>query len=319
MAISAGRRETEALSDLALRVVDALRSPGVETSTEDPFTLALKRYQSAGSPAGTGGKWREALSDRAEPPASSTSVLRKLDRDLLSSVVRYAVGPAPVEPEEAQLGSAEGMSPASPVRVIGEPESLPSLSLGSDGTWHADEPRAPGAASLLGRLSTLSGGGSRYPTPETVAARRRPLLDRIGPQAAASAVAARVQTPAPPPAFFPPRPTEPVPVEESPASAKNDDFLSTVSGGVELVVGPFSRLQHLAAFTRALQEMPGVADVSARQFERGLVHIRVRYADAVPLTNRLAQLREFSPTVVSATKTRIELKVEPPDHAPATP
>ena len=320
MAISVRRPDADALSDLAHRVVGAVRAPEAAAADEDPFTLALKRYQSAGAPAELRARWRDALTEGAKADvAAASSVLRRLDRDLLSGVVRYATDVAPAEPEEESANERAGeAAPLPSLRVVTDATALPALVMGSDGTFHADDARPAGTAAPRGRLASLTGMASRYPDPAAMTARRRPLLERIGPEAASAAVAARVKTVAPPPAFFPPTAAELLPLDEEVRPAANDELLQTVSGGIELVVGPFTRLQQLAAFTRALREMPGVEDVSARQFAKGSVHIRVHYADAIPLSNRLAQLREFSPSVVSASKTRIELKVEPPDDAPAT-
>lgn len=315
MAISA-RPEADTLSDLARSFVTAARGPQAEAVADDPFTLALKRYQASGIPEDLGARWRHTRAQSAEG-TPDLSLLRKLDRDLLSGVVRYATEPTagrPLEDEDDPPGDAPVSLSIGVATGDGVP---PALVLGEDGRWHADDLPDSGAAAPRGRLAALAGLPSRYPDAAAVAS-ARPLLDRIGPQAAASAVAARVKTVAPPPAFFPPSEAELQPLSEKPTTT-DDELLQSVSGGVELVVGPFTRLQHLAQFTRAIQEMPGIADVSARQFEQGMVHIRVHYSDDVPLVTRLAQLREFSPTVVASTKTRIELKVEPPDRTPATP
>lgn len=314
MAIST-RPQADALSDLARSFVTAARGPQADAVADDPFTLALKRYQVSGIPEDLGARWRQTRAKSAER-APDLTLLRKLDRDLLSGVVGYAtahaVGGPLEEPEEVPAEPPSKLT----IGVAAGPAAPPPLVMGEDGRWHADDAPETGATASRGRLAALAGLASRYPDAAAVAS-ARPLLDRIGPAAAASAVAARVKTVTPPPAFFPPSNADLLPmIEESPTV--EDELLRSVSGGVEIVVGPFSRLQHLAAFTRALNDMPGIADVSARQFEQGMVHIRVHYSDDVPLVTRLVQLREFSPTVVSSTKTRIELKVEPPDNAPAS-
>jgi hypothetical protein len=315
VAISA-RPEIDALSGLATRVVAAARGPEAEADANDPFTLALQRYRSAGVPAELGASWRATGSRRADT-GPDVAILRKLDRDLLSAVVRYAID-APTELPAAATEPAEDAPGPRTIGLATDVAALPSLVMGQDGRWHADDARPADNGTPRTRLAGLAGLASRYPNPAAVAARRRPLLDRIGPQAAANAVAARVKTVPPPPAFFPPRAADLELPSPEVVPARDDELLQTVSGGIELVVGPFTRLQELAAFTRALREMQGVEDVSPRQFAKGLVHIRVHYTDTIPLSNRLAQLREFSPSVLSATRTRIELKVEPPDDAPAT-
>lgn len=83
----------------------------------------------------------------------------------------------------------------------------------------------------------------------------------------------------------------------------------TVGGGLELVVGPFTRFTDLARFTRSLRELPGIQAVDTRHFFKGTVSLRVRYEDAIPLATRLVELESFEPHIASATPSRIEVRL----------
>jgi len=92
-------------------------------------------------------------------------------------------------------------------------------------------------------------------------------------------------------------------------------------GSMELVVGPFGRFSQLAAFTQALNGLPGVQSVATRQFYRGKVHFRVRYDGPVPFAAAVGELRAFRPTIVADSPNRLEVRVSmdesPAEQAPA--
>jgi len=124
--------------------------------------------------------------------------------------------------------------------------------------------------------------------------------------------------PRPEAAAGPADPIAPPAARPSIAESISESTIQAVSGGIDLIVGPFTRFQDLGAFVKALRALTGVEDVTMREFVRSVVRLRVRYAHTVALATRLQQLREFSPTILSATQTRVEVKVEPLDRsAPA--
>lgn len=89
-------------------------------------------------------------------------------------------------------------------------------------------------------------------------------------------------------------------------------------GGMDVVVGPFARFSRLAEFIRALRALSGVRSVEARQFFNGTVQLRVRYDGMVPLATRLAELREFAPSAISATSTGVMMRLQPIEPAAAS-
>lgn len=144
------------LSELSGDVVAALLDDDEGTApATDPYSDALRRFRDDGHPHERTRPWR-----RADPvPAGGrvVHVLRRLARDLLSSVSQR---PA----EEAEPESEE---PPSNVRAIGEPAAAPTLELAPDGTWR---PSTSGVGSRERsdadhRPAYISTLGSRYPEP----------------------------------------------------------------------------------------------------------------------------------------------------------
>jgi hypothetical protein len=90
-------------------------------------------------------------------------------------------------------------------------------------------------------------------------------------------------------------------------------FAGSIDGGVDLIAGPFARFSQLASFSRSVRELPGVISLDTRQFLKGAVYLRLRYEDPIPLSVRLAELSEFRPTIIEASPTRVELRVNPAD------
>ena len=65
----------------------------------------------------------------------------------------------------------------------------------------------------------------------------------------------------------------------------------------------------LSRFHRAVQQLPGVVNVKAKGFDKGKLHLIVRYSSATPLPERLAELSEFDLQVVAAREDKVEVTV----------
>lgn len=322
-----GHDRIRVLSDLSGDVVRALLGDDDDrrTSESDPFAAALQRYRNEGSPAELTGSWRRTI---APPPVraseSTGDVLRLLARDLLACVAEPEAGSAPPSDEP------EPEPPPPNVRPIGSEIGIPALELGSDGSWRPST--VPGVASDGGdgsqrRNAHVPSLASRYPTvqapgphvflpapPVTANARRVPTPERPAASTPPERPAASTTPPEPARA---PEPRASVPTPPPPATTPEDEsVIRSVSAGIEIVAGPFDRFQHLAAFVKSLRGLRGVQDVTTRQFLRGMVHLRVRHSPGVDLPDALLTLTQFSPSIVSSTSSRIELRVEPSDDIP---
>jgi hypothetical protein len=88
-----------------------------------------------------------------------------------------------------------------------------------------------------------------------------------------------------------------------------DDPRASIDGGVDLIAGPFARFSELAAFTRAVRTLQGITSLDTREFLKGTVHLRLRYEDPIQLSVRLTELTEFRPSIIQASASRIELRV----------
>ncbi len=245
---------------------------------------------------------RVVLTDRAG------DVLRLLARDLLTCMAAPRAGT-----DDADAASE---APPSNVRPIDAPPGVvPALELSSDGTWKPSTAQVGGAKELEAghRPAYVSTLVSRYPD---VAAKTAAYTVLPAPAAADASPAPTPRGPEPP-APEPATPTTAAPpMAERAAPTRAETVIQAVSGGVELVAGPFDRFQMLAAFVKALRGLPGVQDVTTRQFVRGMVHLRVRYSDPISLTTRIAGMTEFAPEIVSSAHTRIEIRVRTPDDLP---
>lgn len=175
------------LAGLAEGVLDAILEREDDRG-RDPFAVALERYRSVGAPDEVAGGWRGSARSAAADRAT-TEVLKKLDRDLLAGIVRYAAAeePAAAEPEPADEASPR-------IEVVGAPRTMPSLELGADGTWHVAAPagdaqgratgsprsRLGGFASRYPRHRALPGGPGLHPIPRST--RGDPRRERRGPE-----------------------------------------------------------------------------------------------------------------------------------------
>ena len=150
------------LAGLAEGVLDAILERE-DDPRRDPFAVALARYRSDGLPDEASASWRSAR--RAAPGGGDpTSVLRKLDRDLLTGVVGYATGTLTAEPPGER---SEGPDASPKLAVIGAGGPMPSLEMAADGTWHvaasAATPEArESSEAVRASVPTLA---SRYPSP----------------------------------------------------------------------------------------------------------------------------------------------------------
>jgi hypothetical protein len=331
MAVAVGRKadQVRVLSDLSGRVVGAMIDDAENGSEGDAFVDALRRYREDGAPAI--GLWR-GVAARMASEGRAAQVLRHLTRDLLKGV-SFVIRDEEPSPEPP------GPTPAN-VRPIEAPRDVPALELASDGTWKPSASALSSheevdAAALRRSVPSVR---SRYPEvarearivlparyPSEVAGAPRPLRgeapdpgprDIIKPPTSVSAPAAAPTVPETPPVADPapvaaPAATETA-VEPAPPQLpiQRESVIKQVAAGIEVVAGPFARFQQLATFVKALRALPGVQDVTTRQFVRGMVHLRVRHPHTTALADRLLELAEFSPEIVSSTQDRIELKVD---------
>lgn len=316
------------LSDLSEDVVGALLDEGERAPSEgDPFAAALRRYQEEGHPAELTGPWRQAMAPSPVAASARTAnVLRLLARDLLSCIAARGPEPEPAEPE----GTPDNVRP-----ISGGPAApIPALELASDGTWRPSTAAGVAADADVSqrRQAHVPSMSSRYPTVRAAG----PLV--VLPPAPSASAAATTTPPSgstalrtppspesptrtPPPTAAPSPPIAPAPPPAVPTPAtvethKDESVIQAVSGGTEVIAGPFAHFQELAAFSKALRELPGVQTVTIRQFVRGLVDLRVRHSSTMDLAAGLLTLTDFSPSIASGTPSRIELRVGSPDDVP---
>jgi len=90
---------------------------------------------------------------------------------------------------------------------------------------------------------------------------------------------------------------------------ERESVIEQVAAGTEVVAGPFAHLEQLAEFVKAMRALEGIRDVVTRQFVRGVVHLRARHSHGPAFTDRLLELSEFAPEIISSAQDRVELKV----------
>lgn len=179
---------------------------------------------------------------------------------------------------------------------------------GRDGDSSADPAAQPPVWEVAPAQSVDAPALPHDPASER-AVRSEPSPSQVGPPPAPSVTAQLAPTTAAPLERATPAPG---PAERAAEPAATDPARLTTTpriGGVELVVGSFTSFSKLAAFTRALQGLQGIDTVTTRQFYKNVVQLRVRYDGDVPLVTRLKELSDFAPVVVSASPTRIELRI----------
>lgn len=152
------------LAGLAEGVLDAILERE-DDRERDPFAVALERYRSVGTPDEVSGVWRGSTR-RAAGDLAATEVLKRLDRDLLAGIVRYASAEGPGEPATPEPVEDAGMP--SSLAILGAARAMPSLELGADGTWHVAAAPVGAPGRPTDPRSRLAGSASRYP-------RQRPL------------------------------------------------------------------------------------------------------------------------------------------------
>lgn len=328
LAIDRGKDHVRVLSELSDRVVHALLGDGENgSSSGDAFSIALRRYRDNGDPGELEPEWRRIASGSASlADASAAKVLRLLARDLLEVVAssESEVGAAAEEP-------AEGAPPANVHPIDAAPASVPALEQASDGTWRpsagavvasadadaAQRRQAAFVPSLTSRYPTRRASGPvvDLPLPPDV------LSEALPAERAAQRPIARVTPPPVREGIVHPSATPSAdtsrPTSASITRSEPDSLIHAVSGGTEVVAGPFTRFQDLAAFAKALRDIPGVQSVTTRQFVRGTVHVRVRHSQGVDLADALLALTDFRPSILSSAAGKIEIAVELPDLPPA--
>lgn len=154
------------LAGLAEGVLDAVLEREDDRG-RDPFALALERYREIPFPEELATGWRERAHARGADERAA-DVLKRLDRDLLAGIVRYATTP----PETPSVEAEE--APPSNVAPIGQGRAMPSLELGADGTWHVADSGRAGADPARARL----GLSSRYPSPRAISETPLPQIHR---------------------------------------------------------------------------------------------------------------------------------------------
>ncbi len=85
------------------------------------------------------------------------------------------------------------------------------------------------------------------------------------------------------------------------------DRLPDLATAMELTASPFDSLAALVDFQRTVRRLPGVVDVTTRAFEKGKLHLTVRYSNALPLMNRLTGLPQYDLQPVSVAPDRVEI------------
>lgn len=322
------------LSGLSGLVVGALLDDDETNGPEDAFADALRRYREEGAPE-VGAPWRMSATDRIDGDHAAR-ILGRLARDLLEGLS-----------SERRDGDTTDVTTSAPVEIappnvlaITDARQVPALEMASDGTWRPSEATvsADEADASARRRANVPSLGSRYPkdrrdrasgfvippapprfTQVTVApvaydAIPAPVQDMVAPRATIAApervgdagAAAGTVTLAPAPTAAPPQRV----------GVSAESIIKAVAAGTEIVAGPFARFQQLAAFVKALRAIPGVQDVATRQFVRGTVHLRIRHSQAIALTDRIREMTEFGPQILTDTADRIELRVELPDDVP---
>ena len=78
---------------------------------------------------------------------------------------------------------------------------------------------------------------------------------------------------------------------------------------IGLTAAPFRNFTTLSAFHRAVQQLPGVVDVKARGFDKGVLHLAIEYSNPTPLAGQLTQLSQFNLRLVSIAEDKIEIVV----------
>lgn len=329
LALAPDRRtdHVRVLSDLSGLVVGALVDDPDARKEGDAFSDALRRYREEGAP--DIGSWRSVTTGLATE-VRTAQVLRHLTRDLLKGLsIAAGLASADTDTEVAAESPPQNVRP-----ITAEARDVPALELASDGTWKPsgsslaaqDEVDArtlrrnvPSARSRYPQLARdermvlppapprftqITAPPAPVPVPEVFVASAAPAAPPIAEQPAAAEATLIAQ-----PIDERDAPVAPASVDQAP-QVERASVIKAVAGGVELIAGPFARFQQLAAFVKALRALPGVHDVTTRQFVRGMVHLRVRHAHSMALADRLLELSEFDPSIVSSAQDRIELSVK---------
>lgn len=143
------------LSGLAEAVLDVVLE---RDDAALPFAEALARYRRTGAAPAPVTGWRTALPSH-HGDRSAIDVLKRLDRDLLSGLIR---GDAADETGPAVAGIP---AEAPRLELVGVVRTMPSLELGADGAWHVASGDAPTRErGPVGARPAVPSLASRYPT-----------------------------------------------------------------------------------------------------------------------------------------------------------
>jgi hypothetical protein len=308
MALAIGRKadQVRVLSDLSGSVVGALIDDMDERRDGDPFADALRRYREEGAPD-LSAPWRAPATARGGERAAE--VLRHLTRDLLKGVTM---------PADAATETTTSAALPENVRPIEPPREVPGLEMGDDGSWRPSDASVAAQDQVDARTlrRSVPTARSRYPQIQQEArVVLPPAPKRFTDVTAVPLIAPPIVQPSvqPEPVVAEPPMAAPVahaaPVVEAAETRPVESVIKQVAAGTEVIAGPFAHFKQLAEFVKALRALEGVHDVVTRQFVRGMVHLRIRHSHGVAFADRLLELSEFAPEIVSSTQERVELKV----------
>lgn len=77
-----------------------------------------------------------------------------------------------------------------------------------------------------------------------------------------------------------------------------------------LVVYPFHSFAALNEFQAAIRGLHGVKNTRVRRFYRGTLHLAVDYEDMIPLSDRLADLKDIGFHVASESRSELEIVLQ---------
>ena len=81
-------------------------------------------------------------------------------------------------------------------------------------------------------------------------------------------------------------------------------------GEVDVLAAPLPHADDRKRFEGALSRVPGARDVRGVATVGKTHRVRLRYADAVPLSERLRSLKEFRLRVIAQSSTTVQVLVE---------
>lgn len=188
-----------------------------------------------------------------------------------------------------------------PTETPADAQPEPATEVPSSAPALEDVPEAPSAASTEALPSSAR-------PPSTPAETASEPSDAAASSSVANATGLPVAPRAGYPAARPPRSEEDddefVEPEERPGGAvMTTDHLT-------LVVYPFHSFAALNEFQGAIRQLHGVKNTRVRRFYRGTLHLAVDYEDMIPLTTRLADLKEIEFEIASESRSELEIVLQ---------